>query len=196
MFQSSCFKRRITMLEEAKQAVQDAANTLTEYVPTRKMDLKFDARMKAIEKNLLRVDNRIEALGKRFPRTQGPRFPFGLLLLAGLGYALYTPSTRRKLLELVGNVSPAARDTIEGAIGRTGDAVDEVKGGSDPLASVKDAAQDIGQRAQDKAHDMKRDVERTGNHLADQAQDATHEAQRGADRLADKAQDKINDLKH
>ena len=150
------------MLEDVKQTVHDAAETFGDRAQQRKADLKVNARLKAIERSISQVDTRIEALGKRFPRTQGPRFPFGLVVLAGLGYALYNKSTRSKLLGLVGNISPAARDTIEGVVGRVGDAADEVKAGRDPQAAAKDAAQDIGNKVGDKADDMKRDVQKAG----------------------------------
>ena len=147
------------MLEDVKQTVHDAAETLGERAQQRKADLKVDARLKAIERSISQVDTRIEALGKRFPRTQGPRFPFGLVVLAGLGYALYNKSTRSRLLGLVGNISPAARDTIEGVVGRAGDAADDIKAGRDPQAAVKDAAQDIGDKVSSSADDVKRDVQ-------------------------------------
>ena len=195
------------MLENVKQSVQDAAETLADRAQGRKADMKFDARLKAIERNISQVDNRIEALGKRFPRTQGPRFPFGLVLLAGLGYALYNPSTRRRLLDLIGNVSPAARDTLESVVGRTSDAVDDVKSGRDPREAAKNAAQDIGDRVSDKAGDIGRYVQKAGDRLADKANsaadqagnragDLADDAKRGVDRLNDKAQNKLNDLKH
>ena len=194
------------MLEDVKQTVHDAAETFGDRAQHRKADLKVDARLKAIERSISQVDTRIEALGKRFPRTQGPRFPFGLVVLAGLGYALYNKSTRSKLLGLVGNVSPAARDTIEGLVGRVGDAADEVKAGRDPQAAAKDAAQDIGNKVGDKADDMKRDVQKAGDRLADRAEGAADragdrvqgmadDAKRGVDRLADKAKDNLNDMK-
>jgi len=192
---------------DVKQTVQDAADTLGEHLQERKVDMKFDGRLKAIEHNLKQVDKRIEALGKRFPRRQGSGFPFGLVLVAGLGYALYNPSTRQKLLDLLGNVSPAARDTLQGVLGSAGDAVDEVKAGRDPKAAVKDAAQDIGDNVKANADDMKRDAQKAGDRLADKAgdvadraadktKDVADDAKRGVDRLADKAQDKANDLKH
>ncbi|WP_407570221.1 hypothetical protein [Deinococcus altitudinis] len=195
------------MLDNVKQTVQDAADTLADRAQERKADMKFDARLKAIERNISQVDNRIEALGKRFPRTQGPRFPFGLVLLAGLGYALYNPSTRRRLLDLIGNVSPTARDTLESVVGRASDAVDDVKSGRDPKEAVKDAAQDIGDKVGDKAGDIKHDVQKTGDRLADKAtntadqasakaSDLADDAKRGVDRLNDKAQNKLNDIKH
>ena len=194
------------MLEDVKQTVHDAAETFGDRAQQRKADLKVNARLKAIERSISQVDTRIEALGKRFPRTQGPRFPFGLMVLAGLGYALYNKSTRSKLLGLVGNVSPAARDTLEGVVGRVGDAVDEVKVGRDPQAAAKDAAQDIGNKVGDKADDMKRDVQKAGDRLADRAEGAADragdraqgladDAKRGVDRLADKAKDNLNDMK-
>ena len=180
------------MLEDVKQTVHDAAETFGERVQQRKADLKVNARLKAIERNISQVDTRIEALGKRFPRTQGPRFPFGLVVLAGLGYALYNKSTRSKLLGLVGNISPAARDTIEGVVGWAGDAVDDIKAGRDPQAAVKDAAQDIGHKVNSNADDMKRDVQRVGDRLADKAEGMADDAGRGVDRLADKAGDAAN----
>jgi len=195
------------MLENVKQTVQDAADTLGDHLQERKADMKFDGRLKSIESNLAQVDKRIEALGKRFPRRQGSGFPFGLVLVAGLGYALYNPSTRQKLLDLLGNVSPAARDTVQGVLGSAGDAVEDMKAGRDPKAAMKDAAQDIGNKVSANADDMKRDAQKAGDRLADQAgdvtnkaadraKDATDDAKRGVDRLADKAQDKVNDLKH
>ena len=129
-----------------KQTVQDAADAVAEQMQERRADMKFDARLKAIEKNLGNVDNRIDALGKRFPRRQGPRFPLGLVVIAGVGYALYNPSTRSRILEMLGNVSPAARDTVENAIGKTSDAVAEVQGGRDMASAVKDAARDTVQK--------------------------------------------------
>ena len=195
------------MLENVKQSVHDAAETLADRAQERKADMKFDARLKAIERNISQVDNRIEALGKRFPRTQGPRFPFGLVLVAGLGYALYNPSTRRRLLDLIGNVSPAARDTLESVVGRASDTVDDVKAGRDPKEAVKDAAQDIGDKVSDKSGDIKHDVQKAGDRLADKASDTADrlndkagsladDAKRGVDRLNDKAQGKLNDAKH
>lgn len=188
------------MLEDMKQTVQEAAETFGDRAQQRKVDMKVDARLKAIERSISQVDTRIEALGKRFPRTQGPRFPFGLVLLAGLGYALYNKSTRSRLLGLVGNISPAARDTIEGVMGRAGDAADDIKAGRDPQAAVKDAAQDIGHKVNSNADDMKRDVQKAGDRLADKADGAANrmgdkvegvadDARRGADRLADRAGD-------
>lgn len=195
------------MLDQVKQTVQDATESLGDHLQERKVDMKFDGRLKAIEHNLKQVDKRIEALGKRFPRRQGSGFPFGLVLVAGLGYALYNPSTRQKLLDLLGNVSPAARDTLQGVLGSAGDAVDDVKAGRDPKAAVKDAAQDIGDKVKANADDMKRDTQKAGDRLADKAgdvadraadktKDVADDAKRGVDRLADKAQDKANDLKH
>ena len=177
------------MLEDVKQTVHDAAETFGDRAQQRKADLKVDARLKAIERSVSRVDTRIEALGKRFPRTQGPRFPFGLVVLAGLGYVLYNKPTRSRLLGLVGSISPAARDTIEGVVGRVGDAADDVKAGRDPQAAVKDAAQDIDHKVNSNADDMKRDVQKAGDRLADKAQDMANDAGRGVDRLADKAGD-------
>ena len=188
------------MLDDMKQTVQDAAETLGDRAQQRKADLKVDARLKAIERNISQVDTRIEALGKRFPRTQGPRFPFGLVVLAGLGYALYNKSTRSKLLGLVGNISPAARDTIEGVVGRAGDAAEDVKAGRDPQAAAKDAAQDIGNKVSGNADDLKRDIQKVGDRMSDKAdgvadragdkaQGMADDARRGVDRMADKAGD-------
>lgn len=195
------------MSDTAKQTMQDAAETLGSRMHERKADMKFDARLRAIERNISQVDNRIEALGKRFPRNRGSRFPFGLALIAGLGYALYNPSTRSKVLELIGNVSPQARDAVEGVMGRANSAVDEVKGGRSPGDAVKDAAQGIGQEVRDIKQDLGNNAPKAGDRLANQAANAVdtaankgaamaNDAQRGVDRLADKAQDKLNDIKH
>ncbi|ULH15755.1 hypothetical protein MF271_03710 [Deinococcus sp. KNUC1210] len=153
-----------------KQTVQDAADALGEQMHERKADMKFDARLKAIERNLGQVDNRIDALGKRFPRRQGSRFPLGLVVLAGVGYALYNPSTRSKVLELIGNVSPAARDSVEGMIGKTGDAVADMQGGRDMGSTVKDTAQTAVQKAKDVTQDVGNDVQRGVDRLSDKAQ--------------------------
>ncbi|GGQ98825.1 hypothetical protein [Deinococcus ruber] len=153
-----------------KQTVQDAADALGEQMQERKADMKFDARLKAIERNLNQVDNRIDALGKRFPRRQGPRFPLGLVVLAGVGYALYNPSTRSKVLGLIGNVSPAARDSVEGLIGKTEDAVADAQGGRDVGSTVKDAAQTAVQKAKDVTQDVGNDVQRGVDRLSDKAQ--------------------------
>jgi hypothetical protein len=184
------------MSDSIKQTVQDAAEALADRAHARKLDMKFDARLKAIERNISHVDTRIEALGKRFPRSRGPRFPFGLVLLAGLGYALYNPSTRRRLLDLIGTVSPAARDTVESVVGRVTGAVDDVQGGRGVGDSARDAAHDIGQKVGDNAADIRHDVQKAGDRLADRAGDVAADTRRGMDRLNDKAQNKANDLKH
>ena len=180
------------MLENMKQTVQDAADTFGDRMQERKADMKFDARLKAIERSVSQVDNRIEALGKRFPRRRGPRFPLGLIVLGGLGYALYNKSTRQQVLGLIGNVSPAARDRIEGLLGGAGDAVAEMKGGRTPGEAVGNAAQNLGQQARDGVQDIKADLHKSG----DQVSGSADGAKRGVDRLADRAQDKLNDLKH
>ncbi|WP_424949439.1 hypothetical protein [Deinococcus sp.] len=184
------------MLENVKQTVQDTADNLGDLMQERKTDMKFDARLKAIERNISQVDSRIEALGKRFPRTRGPRFPLGLVLVAGIGYVLYNASTRKKVLELVGNVSPAARDSIEGLLGSADDAVADVKGGRTPGEAIGQAARNVGQQARDGVQDVKNDLEQSGGTAAGQASGAVTDAKRGVDRLADKAQDKLNDVKH
>ena len=160
-----------------KQSVQDAADAVAGLEQGRRRDMKIDARLKAIERNLGKVDDSIDELGKSFTRRQGRGFPFGLVLLAGVGYALYNKSTRSKVLELVGNVSPAARDSIEGVIGKADDKVADMQGGRDAGDAVKDAAQTVGQKAKDVAQDVKNDT------------------QRGVDRLADKAQATVSSVK-
>ena len=184
------------MLENTKQTVQDAADTFGDRMQERKADMKFGARLKAIEKSVLQVDNRIEALGKRFPRQRRSRFPLGLVVLGGLGYALYNPSTRQKLLGLLGNVSPAARDKVEGLLGGASDAVADMKGGRTPGEAVGNAAQNLGQQARDGVQDLGNTLQKSGDNVADQAKGAVADAQRGVDRLADRAQDKLNDIKH
>ena len=166
------------MFDNVKQSVQDAAETVGEQLHDRRADMKFEARLKAIENNIGRVDGRIEALGKRFPRRQrGGGFPLGLVLLAGVGYALYNQGTRSKVLEVVGNVSPSARDTLEGVLGKASDAAAGASGGRDVGDTVKNAAQNVGQQARDAAQNVKHDV------------------QRGVDRLSDKAQGTVNSVK-
>ncbi|GGJ60370.1 hypothetical protein [Deinococcus aquiradiocola] len=176
------------MFENVKQSVQDAADTIGERVQERKADMKFDARLKAIERNVAHVDTRLDALGKRFPRQQR-RFPVGLVLVAGIGYALYNPRTRARLTDLIGQVSPSARDALNDMLGRAGEAAQDVKDGRDPQAAVKDAAQDIAHTASRHADAVKRDVRDATSEAADRASDTV-------DRLADRAQDKLNDLKH
>ena len=184
------------MLENMKQTVQDAADTFGDRMQERNADMKFDARLKAIEKSVSQVDNRIEALGKRFPRRRGSRFPLGLIVLGGLGYALYNKSTRQQVLGLIGNVSPAARDHVEGLLGGASDVVADMKGGRTPGEVVGNAAKDMGQQARDGVQDIKADLQKSGDKAADAASGAADDAKRGVDRLADRAQDKLNDLKH
>jgi gas vesicle protein len=193
----------LTMIQEAKQTAQHLADAVGDQLSELSVDRKLAARLKAIEKNVAQVDSRIEALGKRFPRSRGPRFPFGLLIVAGLGYALYNPSTRSKLLGLVGNVSPAARDAIEGVIGKGEDAVADMQGGRDMGDTVRNAAQNVSQGVKDGLQDLKTSGDRTahqassaGDQAADKLKDVSNEASRGVDRLADRTQDKVNDIKH
>ncbi|MFC4455561.1 hypothetical protein [Deinococcus sonorensis] len=169
------------MMETVKQSAQDLAETMGDHMQERKIDQQFNARLKGIERNLSQIDDRIDALGKRFPRKQGGGFPWGLVLMAGLGYALYNPSTRTRLMGMIGNVSPAARDVAESAVSRAGNAVQEVREGRSPVEAAKSAAQDIGQQAKSVSNDVKRDVEATASRTADKAKD---QAQDVKDRLS------------
>lgn len=187
--------------------VKDTVHAVAEGLSERKADKQFDVRLRAIEKNISQVDRRIEALGKRFPRSRGPRFPFGLLLIAGFGYALYNPKTRAQLLGYLGNVSPAARDAVEGVIGKSQDAAADLRGGRGVGDSVQNAAQKVSQGTRDAVQDLGNDLNPPADRAARQAgsaidqaadklKDMSREAGRSVDRLADRAEDKANDLKH
>ncbi|WP_216322338.1 YtxH domain-containing protein [Deinococcus aestuarii] len=185
----------MTHLEEQahdlKEAAQDVGRQFERQMSAgaarglAKTQANFAATLARHQQDLHRLEAQMERL--QHERRGGGGFPWGLVLLAGVAYALYrsNPSFRDRIRGLLRQVSPG----LEGHLARAGDAakdaVSDVMRGDDPRDALRDAGGErrrAGEKAADQAGDKLRDLQ---HQAQDSAQDLRRDAQRAADDLRD-----------
>ena len=180
------------------QEIKDTATELTENLGDAMAQRRTEKQLRDLKLGQVAMGLQLTKLDRRVAASQRG-FPWGLVLLAGVGYLIVNKPARERALGLLGQVSPSARDAVQQVVGRVGGAVEDVKGGKDPREAAMDTAKTIGQDLKQAAPDIGREVQQKAGEVKDQAQQAVSQvkdqAQQAASQVKDQAQQAAGEVK-
>ncbi|WP_309572865.1 hypothetical protein [Deinococcus sp.] len=143
---------------QALQAADDARRHLADAHSEKKLHQAQSELLGLLEEQ----QQELKELRRDLKRQKsGGGFPWGLVLLAGAGYALYrtNASVRDRVNGLLGQIDPGIKGNLSRAGDAVKDAVHDVSAGKSPADAVQRAAGE-GKRAGEKAVDSAKDIAR------------------------------------
>lgn len=161
--------------KQAQHAADEARRVLAEGRAARVAHETQKAVLAALHEQTAEIQGLRKDLAKR---RAGGGFPWGLLLLAGAGFALYrtTPGIRDQIQGLLKRVDPG----VSGNLARAGDAV---KGAVDNLNQDQNPGGNLGKAAGE--------AQRAGEKMVDRVKDNVQDAVQGA---RDQAREIVDDV--
>lgn len=162
-------------MTQTRQAVKDASHLLLDTKVIKTLQQGHEHLQSALKEQ----QHELKLLRKEVRRSRSGGFPWGLVLLAGAGYALYrsNPDVRQRIDGLLKQVNPGVQGNLARAGEAAKDAVSDLAQGQSPAANLHRVGGELG---------------RAGEKKMDQVQDSAAKLQADARRAAD---DVRSDLK-
>lgn len=159
-------------IDSIKKQVQQTADDVTQRVISRDAERQLLSGHRELVEALKVQQRELGQLRREVGRRSSGGFPWGLVLLAGAGYALYrsNPSIRDRVNDLLGTVDPGVKGNLHRAADAAKDAVRDATRGDSPTDAVQRAAGEVqraGEKAADHAADTWRDVKDGARKAAD-----------------------------